>query len=86
MEAKTRAVLSVLPAMIYSPVGLHARSYTCIVVHLCTVLVSKLKEKVAYMHTSTSSVASKIPCLRTAPQAEDHYHRCPGEDLSTGPI
>ena len=32
--AKIRAVLSVLPAMIYSPVGLHARSYTCIVVQL----------------------------------------------------
>jgi len=32
--AKIRAVLSVLPAMMYSPVGLHARSYTCIVVQL----------------------------------------------------
>ena len=31
---KTLAVLSVLPAMIYSPVGLQAKSYTCIVVHL----------------------------------------------------
>ena len=31
---KTRAQLSVLPARIYSPDGLHARSYTCIVVHL----------------------------------------------------
>lgn len=31
-DEKIRAVLSVLPAMMYSPVGLHARSYTCIVV------------------------------------------------------
>lgn len=34
MEANTLAVLSVLPAIIYSPVGLHAKSYTCIVVQL----------------------------------------------------
>ena len=34
VAVKTRAQLSVLPARIYSPDGLHARSYTCIVVHL----------------------------------------------------
>ena len=34
LEELAASVLSVLPEMIYSPVGLHARSYTCMVVHL----------------------------------------------------
>lgn len=33
-EEKIRATLSVLPATMYSPEGLQARSYTCIVPHL----------------------------------------------------
>lgn len=38
ITVKTRAQLSVLPAMTYSPDGLHARSYTCMVVHLDPVI------------------------------------------------
>ena len=34
VDEKIRAQLSVEPAMMYSPVGLHARSYTCMVVQL----------------------------------------------------
>ena len=43
--AKILAQLSVLPAMIYSPLGLHARSYTCMVVHLSRIVVKTSLER-----------------------------------------
>lgn len=41
----TLATLSVLPVIKYSPVGLQARSYTCIVVHL-----NETRESVKLQH------------------------------------